>query len=52
MYLHPDKPIHQLQKLSDICWTCRLLAVGAVCSTFDAVLATLRCLVEGDDDKV
>ena len=47
--LHPDKPIHQLQKLSDTRWTCRFFAVEAVCSTFDAILATLQCLVEGDD---
>ena len=47
--LHPDKPKHQLQKLSDTRWTCRFAAVEAVCSTFDAVLATLQCLVEGDD---
>ena len=47
--LHPDKPIHQLQKLSDTCWTCRFIAVEAVCTTFDAILATLQCLVQGDD---
>ena len=47
--LHPDKPIHQLQKLSDTRWTCRFAAVEAVCTTFDAILATLQCLVEGDD---
>ena len=47
--LHPDKPKHQLQKLSDTCWTCRFAAVEAVCSTFDAILATLQCLVQGDD---
>ena len=47
--LHPDKPIHQLQKLSDTRWTCRFAAVEAVCTTFDAILATLQCLVQGDD---
>ena len=34
---------------SDAHWTCTLLAVEAVCSTFDAILAILQCLVVGDD---
>ena len=46
--LHPDKPVH-LQKFSDTCWTCRFAAVETVFTTFDAILATLQCLVEGDD---
>ena len=50
--LHPDKPIHQLQKLSDTCWTCRFVAVEAVCTTFGAILATLQCLVQGDDKLI
>ena len=46
--LHPDKPIHQLQNLTDTCWTCRFAVVEVVCTTFDAILATLQCLVQGD----
>ena len=29
--------------------TCRFHAVEAACSTFDAILVTLQCVVEGDD---
>ena len=47
--LHPDKPLHQVQKLSDIQWVCRFSAIEVVCSTFDAILTTLWCLAEGDD---
>ena len=47
--LHPDKPVHQLQKLSDTRWTCRFAAIEVVCTTFDAILATLQSLVQGDD---
>jgi len=39
--LHPDKPIHQLQKLSDTHCTCRFAVVEEVCTIFDAILATL-----------
>ena len=35
--LQPDKPPRQLQRLSDTRWSCRYLAVDAVCSTFDSV---------------
>ena len=31
--LHPNKPVHQLQRLSDTRWACRYFAVEAVCST-------------------
>ena len=47
--LHPDKPECCLQKLSDTRWACWFDAVEAVCSTFDSILITLRCVVEGDD---
>ena len=32
----------------DTYWTCRFAVVEAVCTTFDAILATLQCLVQGD----
>ena len=40
--LHPSKPVHQLQRLSDTRWACRYFAVEAVCSTNDVILATLQ----------
>ena len=47
--LYPDKAVHQLQKLSDTRWACRQAAVHAICYTFDAVLATLEEICDGDD---
>ena len=47
--LHPEKPLHQLQRLSDTRWACRFYAVDAICSTFDAILATLQCIMDGSD---
>ena len=47
--LHPKKPVHQLQCLSDTQWTCRFYAVDAICSTFDAILTTLQCIMDGSD---
>ena len=47
--LQPDKPQRQLQRLSDTRWSCRYLAVDAVCSTFDSVLATLEEIANGED---
>ena len=44
--LQPDKPPRQLQRLLDTRW---YLAVDAVCSTFDSVLATLEEIANGDD---
>ncbi len=48
--IHPDKPVHQLQQLSDTRWACRQGAVHAICCTFDAVLATLE-EIEDDSDR-
>ena len=47
--LHPKKPVHQLQCLSDTQWACRFYAVDAICSTFDAILTTLQCIMDGSD---
>ena len=47
--LHPNKPVHQLQHLSDTCWACRYFAVEAVCSTYDVILVTLQAIVDGED---
>ena len=47
--LQPDKSQRQLQRLSDTRWSCRYLAVDAVCSTFDSVLATLEEIANGQD---
>jgi len=41
---YPDKPVHQLQGLSDTRWACHQSAVPAICSTFDSLLATLEIL--------
>ena len=46
--LHPEKPVHRLQCLSDMRWACRFSAVNAICSTFDVTLATLQCIMDGD----
>ena len=40
--LHPEKQVHQLQKLSDTRWACRQGAINAICSTYDSLLATLK----------
>ena len=46
--LHPDKPARELQQLSDTRWTCRTSAVD-ICRTYDAVLAKLEEIVDGED---
>ena len=47
--LQPHRPQRQLQRLSNTRWSCRFLAVDALCSTFESVLATLEELVNGED---
>ena len=47
--LYPTKQIRQLQRLSDTRWTCRYLAVDAVCSTFGSIIATLQAVVNSED---
>ena len=47
--LHLTKQVPQLQRLSDTRWAYRFLAVDAVCSRFDAILATLEVIKDGDD---
>ena len=47
--LHPNKPVHQLQRLSDTHWACRYFAVEAVCTTYDVILVTLQAIVDGED---
>ena len=47
--LHPSKPVHQLQHLSDTRWACRYFAIEAVCSTYDVILATLQVIADGED---
>lgn len=47
--LYPEKPARWLQRLSDTRWACRHDAVDAICSTFDAVVATLESIMDGDD---
>ena len=47
--LQPDRPQRQLQRLSDTRWSCRFLAVDALCSTFESVLATLEEIANGED---
>jgi len=47
--LYPNKPVRQLQRLSDTRWACRFFAVDAVYTTYGAILATLQMIVDGDD---
>ena len=47
--LSPNNQIRKLKHLSDTRWACRYLAVDAVYSTYNAVLATLQIIMEGDD---
>ena len=47
--LYPEKPARRLQRLSDTRWACRYDAVDAICSTFDAVVAALQSIMDGDD---
>ena len=47
--LHPNKPVHQLQRLSDTHWVWRYFAVEAVCSTYDIILVTFQAIVDGED---
>ena len=47
--LHPDKPTHELHKLSDTHWVCRHDAVNAICYTYDWLLSTLEEISEGSD---
>lgn len=47
--LHEGKQTRQLQRLSDTRWACRYLALDAIVSTFDSVLATLESIAEGND---
>ena len=47
--LYPEKSAHRLQRLSDTRWACRYDAVDAICSTFDAVVAALQSILDGDD---
>ena len=48
--LHPDKPTHELQKLSDTRWAYRHGAVNAICYTYDSLLSTLQEISEGSED--
>ena len=47
--LHPDKAKRELVRLSDTRWACRYIAVNTVCHTYDAILATLTEIADGDD---
>ena len=47
--LHPEKPTHELQKLSDTRWACRYGTVSAICYTYDSLLTTLEEISEGPD---
>ena len=45
--LHPGKQPRELQRLSDTRWACRYTSLDTICSTYDAVLATLELI--GDE---
>ena len=47
--LHHDKPTRELQQLSDTRWACRHSAVDALCYTYDALLATLEVIADGEN---
>ena len=47
--LRTNNQIRKLKHLSDTRWACRYLAVDAVYSTYNAVLATLQIIMEGND---
>ena len=47
--LHPENPECQLQCFSDTRWACRFYAVDSICSTIDAILATLKCIMDAND---
>lgn len=48
--LHPEKQSKELQRLSDTRWACRSLALNAIASTYDAIIATLE-YISDDSDK-
>ena len=48
--IHPGKPMRELQRLSDTRWPCRSMALDAIASTFDAIIATLEAICN-DTDK-
>ena len=48
--IHPGKPTRELQRLSDTRWACRSMALDAIASTFDAIIATLE-VISNDTDK-
>ena len=47
--LKPGKQLRRLQKLSDTRWACRQGSVNAICCTYDAVVATLSAVANGND---
>lgn len=49
--IYSDKQVRQLQRLLDIRWACRANAVATICCTYQAVLATLKEFIDGDNDK-
>ena len=49
--LYPNKPVCQLQCLSDTRWACRFFSVDAVYTTNGAILATFQVIADGDDRK-
>jgi len=49
--LQPDKQMRQLQRLVDTLWACSYNAINALCYTFDAVVSTLECVGNKNDDR-
>lgn len=47
--LHPEKQSKELQRLSDTRWACRSLALNAIASTYDAIIATLEYISDDND---
>ena len=47
--MHPEKSVHELQRLSDTRWACRHNAVNAICCTYDALPSTLQKISNGTD---
>ena len=47
--LYPTQPKRELKRLSDTRWVCRYAAVDTMCRTFNALIATLKEIIVGED---
>ena len=47
--LYPTQPKCKLKRLSNTFWVCRYAAVDTMCCTFNALIATLKEIIVGED---